>query len=128
MSAERSLTAEFPERLQAYTVLRAIGSGERTFSNIARAAGNLPSTSLRRSLDLLIHKRMVVAEAPLSTRPSRDHRYRITDPYLRFWLRFLQPSNARDRAWPRRPCRRADPAQLDDVATSPSSRWCANPS
>lgn len=38
VSAERSLAAEFPQQVQARTVLSAIGSGERTFSNIARAA------------------------------------------------------------------------------------------
>lgn len=39
VSAERSLAAEFPESAQARLVLRAIGSGERTFGNIAQAAG-----------------------------------------------------------------------------------------
>ncbi|MGW0180802.1 DUF234 domain-containing protein [Nocardia sp. NPDC003345] len=34
---------------------------------------------------------MVAAERPLSLRPSRDTRYRIEDPYLRFWLYFLGP-------------------------------------
>jgi hypothetical protein len=31
----------------------------------------------------------VIGELPLSTKPSKDRRYRVTDPYLRFWLRFL---------------------------------------
>ena len=34
-----SLAAEFPTRAQAQAVLSAIGSGERTFGNVARAAG-----------------------------------------------------------------------------------------
>lgn len=38
VSAERSLAAEFPPQAQARKVLAAIGSGERTFTNIARAA------------------------------------------------------------------------------------------
>ncbi|HEV2637392.1 MAG TPA: DUF234 domain-containing protein [Actinocrinis sp.] len=29
------------------------------------------------------------AETPLSTRPSRETRYRVVDPHLRFWLAFL---------------------------------------
>ena len=89
ISAERSLAAEFPAALQARTVLTAIGSGERTFANIAQAAGGLSATPLQRSLALLSDKRIVVGELPLSTRPSRERRYRVVDSYLRFWLRFL---------------------------------------
>jgi hypothetical protein len=91
VSAERSLAAEFPASAQARTVLSAIGSGERTFTNIARAAGGLNATSLQRSLSILVDKRMVAGELPLSTRPSKDRRYRVTDPYLRFWLHFIAP-------------------------------------
>jgi hypothetical protein len=92
VSAERSLAAEFPSRTQAATVLAAIGSGERTFGNIAKAAGDLAATPLNRSLSTLTDKRIVAAELPLSTQPSKERRYRITDPYLRFWLRFLGPA------------------------------------
>jgi AAA+ ATPase superfamily predicted ATPase len=89
VSAERSLASEFPAQVQARSVLSAIGSGERTFANIARASGNVGPAPLQRSLALLAEKRLVVGELPLSTRPSKDRRYRIVDPYLRFWLRFL---------------------------------------
>lgn len=94
VSAERSLAAEFPDRAQARTVLAAVGAGERTFNNIAKAAGNIAAASLQRALTTLTDKRMVVGELPLSTRPSKDRRYRIVDPYLRFWLRFLAPAMA----------------------------------
>ena len=92
VSAERSLAAEFPGPVQARTVLSAIGSGERTFTNIAKAAGGLGATPLQRSLSTLVDKRIVAGELPLSTRPSKDRRYRVTDPYLRFWLYFLAPN------------------------------------
>lgn len=91
VSAERSLAAEFPDHAYAREVLTAIGSGERTFTNIARAAGGIAASTLTRALDVLVDKRMVVAELPVSTRPSKDRRYRVADPYLRFWLRFVQP-------------------------------------
>ncbi len=94
VSAERSLAAEFPEHAQASTVLAAIGAGERTFTNIAKAAGDIAASSLQRSLTTLTNKRIVVGEVPLSTRPSKDRRYRVADPYLRFWLRFLAPAMA----------------------------------
>lgn len=91
VSAERMLAAEFPVQAQARLVLGAIGSGERTFSLIGRAAGGLSQTSLNRALHLLMAKRLVVATTPLSTKASRETRYSIVDPYLRFWLRFLGP-------------------------------------
>lgn len=91
VSGERALAAEFPAEILARSVLSTIGSGERTFSNIARAGGGMAATSLHRSLDLLAAKRLVVRETPLSTRPSKEARYRVADPYLRFWLRFIGP-------------------------------------
>ncbi|MFI5485594.1 MULTISPECIES: ATP-binding protein [Micromonospora] len=91
VSGERALAAEFPTASQAGVVLRAIGSGERTFSMISRASGGLPQASLTRALRVLTDKRIVDVSVPLSTRPSRDTRYTVTDPYLRFWLSFLAP-------------------------------------
>ena len=91
VSAERTLAAEFPSEAQAQIVLSQIGSGERTFKNIGRAGGGLHATSLTRSLAVLTDKRIVAQEKPLSTRLSSDSRYRITDPYLRFWLQFIGP-------------------------------------
>jgi uncharacterized protein len=90
VSGERALAAEFPAESQARLVLGAIGAGERTFSLIARAAG-IPPASLSRALDTLTTKRVVAAATPLSTRPSRETRYAVADPHLRFWLAFLGP-------------------------------------
>ena len=89
--AIRVLEAEFPTEAQARDVLSAIGTGERTFTNIARSAGGLQHASLNRSLDILVAKRIVTKELPLSTTPSREARYRVSDPYLQFWLRFIGP-------------------------------------
>jgi AAA+ ATPase superfamily predicted ATPase len=91
VSGERSLAAEFPADAQARLVLSAIGSGEHTHSLIGRAAGGLPATSLNRALQVLGAKRVVEAVTPLSTRPSKETRYYIADPHLRFWLAFLGP-------------------------------------
>ena len=91
VSAERALAAEFPPEAQARIVLGAIGAGERSFSNIGRAAGGLPQASLSRSLATLTGKRAVAVDLPVSTRPSKETRYRVADPYLRFWLTFLGP-------------------------------------
>jgi hypothetical protein len=71
--------------------LGAIGSGERTYSLINRAAGDLPNASMTRALQLLTGKRMIDVAIPLSTVPSRETRYSIVDPHLKFWLSFLGP-------------------------------------
>ncbi|WP_231618635.1 ATP-binding protein [Nonomuraea sp. SBT364] len=91
VSGERALAAEFPADAQARVLLKAIGSGQRTYSSISRAAAGIPSTSIKRGLQILMDKRMVRAELPLSTRPSRETRYHITDAHLRFWLSFIEP-------------------------------------
>lgn len=88
---ERIITAEFPETLQAGTVLRAIGADERTFDGIARRL-NINQGSLARALRTLTEDtRVAAATHPLSGRPSGDTHYIVADPYLRFWLRFVQP-------------------------------------
>ncbi|MEU3282865.1 ATP-binding protein [Streptomyces antibioticus] len=89
VSGERTLAAEFPTEAQARTVLGAIGHGERTFTLIGRAAGGLNPGSVTRSLEVLTSRRMVAADLPLSAKPSRETRYRIDDPHLRFWLSFI---------------------------------------
>jgi AAA+ ATPase superfamily predicted ATPase len=95
VSAQLSLAAELPATLQARTVLEKIGSGEAAFSTIQKAAGGLDPTSLKRSLETLADKRIVARDVPLSTKSSREARYRVGDPYLRFWLRFIGPNAER---------------------------------
>ena len=92
-SGARVLDGEFPEGIRPRTVLTAIGGhGERTFSGIQQATGGMQAASLSRALDLLITKRIVAVDLPLSTRSQREPRYRIDDPALRFWLPFVEPA------------------------------------
>ncbi len=89
---QRVLDAEFPPGVQATTILRAIGAGERTFTAIANRAGANHS-SLNRGLETLLNKRVIAVDHPLSARPNpKLSRYRVADQYLRFWLRFVEPS------------------------------------
>jgi uncharacterized protein len=95
MAGELSLLGEFPEASRARAVLETVGSGERTFTMIAAAAGAgaspLPSGTLSPILDTLLSKRVLATDSPLPTKPdTKNKRYRIADPYLRFWLAFLQ--------------------------------------
>lgn len=70
------------------------GIGERTFAKIQSLVG-VQATALQRSVAVLRKdKRLVEVDLPLSTSPSRESRYRVADPYLRFWLRFVEPSVA----------------------------------
>ncbi|WP_205324087.1 DUF234 domain-containing protein [Glycomyces sp. YM15] len=91
VSAERVLAAEFPATAMSAEVMRAIGSGERTFTNIARAAGGISHVTLNRALDVLVRKGIVTASLPIALKPSKDRRYSINDPYLRFWLALVEP-------------------------------------
>lgn len=86
---ERVVAAEFPPEARARAVLRAIGAGERTFSKIG-ALSATPRQSLERALALLIEKRVIVKESPTALRATHETRYRVADPALRFWLRFLE--------------------------------------
>lgn len=95
VSAERALAAEFPTEAQARLVLSTIGGmGERTFSGISNDAG-INATAVTRATEILTKKRMVAAERPVSTKSSKETRYRVTDPYLKFWLTFLSPQMPR---------------------------------
>lgn len=100
-TGERSLAAEFPARLQAGRVLRAIGSGERTFSGIAASTGGADGRALAHGTlapiltELTEAKRIVAADLPLSAQSApKLKRYRIADTYLRFWLAHLEDAVA----------------------------------
>jgi uncharacterized protein len=89
---ERMLTAEFRAPETARAALEAIGHGERTFGALSGRSG-LSAASLNRALGGLREKQVIDIENPLSTaRGGRSTRYRVADPYLRFWLRFVGPS------------------------------------
>jgi hypothetical protein len=85
------LAAEFPSEALAREVLGKIGSGEAKYTNIARAAGGINSASVSRALEILITKRIVTRETPLSTKASNEARYCLADPYLSLWLTFIGP-------------------------------------
>lgn len=89
-TASRVLDAEFPPKLEARRVLSAIGYGERARKRISDAVGVEPG-NLSASLDLLIdEKRVVRVSYPYATRSLNAPSYSIADPYLRFWLRFVE--------------------------------------
>ncbi|TMR09099.1 ATP-binding protein [Nonomuraea turkmeniaca] len=90
VSGERAMAAEFPPEAHPRTLLKAIGNGQRTFSSVSRASGGMPATSIKRAMQILMDKRMITSDVPLSTHPSKERRYHVADTHLRFWLSFLE--------------------------------------
>lgn len=92
-NALRILSAEFETESNARRVLDAIGAGERTNAKIAKASGVSNESSLSATLKLLIEKGVVMEDLPYAVPPGRKNkRYYVSDPYLRFWLRFVGPN------------------------------------
>lgn len=95
-----TLDAEFPDSDAAYRVLSAIGASEPSrlgLGEIARtiadpgAIGKTVETAALRALRALVEqKRLIERELPAWASSTRLRRYRITDPYLRFWFRYLE--------------------------------------
>ncbi|MFG2597923.1 ATP-binding protein [Streptomyces sp. NPDC048462] len=117
---QRSLDAEFPDVQQARRVLSAIGGTEVGLSTFTQVAGRIPEegvsahTAVTRAIKVLADKRVVSVDVPVGA-PARSklRRYRIDDPYLRFWFRFIEEQRAHiargradiarasfDRGWP----------------------------
>jgi len=76
-------------------VLKAIAAGRHARADIA-AFSAIPSTSLSRYLprlmDLKLVERRVPATVPLvELETSRQSRYYLSDPFLRFYYRFIDP-------------------------------------
>jgi uncharacterized protein len=93
VSGERKVTAEFPADAFARPVLDAIGSGSREHGKIAQRSG-LNGSSLERALSILIDKRAVVRDRAYSTATSKLTLYRIEDPHVRVWSRYVDPNLA----------------------------------
>jgi hypothetical protein len=88
--AERQLARQLGPGSQAQALLAATGPDERSRAAIGRVAG-LPPASLDRGLKQLVADGLMQVERPRSIRESREARYRISDPYLRLWMRLIAP-------------------------------------
>lgn len=86
------LREELAEIKQAASVLEAIALGRRTQGDIARSVG-LTTSALAPHLKNLVGLGYLERVAPLSPRPPPHTAviYRIADPLLRFWFRFVEP-------------------------------------
>jgi AAA+ ATPase superfamily predicted ATPase len=95
------LREELAEVKQAASILEAVALGRRAQGEIARAVG-LTTSALAPHLKNLVGLGYLERVAPLS--PKRPPRtavvYRIADPLLRFWFRFLEPNVSTSRRLP----------------------------
>jgi len=74
-----------------FAVMQELARGERALGEIA-AALRVRSTSLSRPIDTLRAMRLVERRSPINAKATdRVNRYRICDPFLRFWFRFVFP-------------------------------------
>ena len=92
----RLMMDDLRETTQASSILSLIGRGSHRISEIA---GRLekPVTSLSRPLQRLIELDLIKREIPFGTSPRTTKRsvYRIADPFLRYWFRFVEPNLSR---------------------------------
>jgi hypothetical protein len=88
--AERHLARRLGLGSQAETLLAATGPEERSRAAVGRVAG-FPPASLDRGLKQLVADGLMQVERPRSIRESREARYRVADPYLRLWMRWIAP-------------------------------------
>lgn len=98
--AQRSLDAEFPPKAQARRILSAIGGqevGHATFSSVLgrfdEGAAGTTGVAISRALKVLTYQKDVISiSVPAGQAPnSKLRRYRVSDPYLRFWFYFVEP-------------------------------------
>lgn len=83
------LDSELGASDQARSILSVLGEGFRKRADLANETG-IDAANLKRPLDVLIHdKRVVEGRRPISTAASRDTRYEIDDPFLRFYMQFI---------------------------------------
>lgn len=93
---KRLLMDDMRETTQASSILSLIGQGCHRISEIA---GRLekPTSSLSRPMERLMELELVRRERPfgVSPRTSKRSLYRIADPFLRCWYRFVEPNLSR---------------------------------
>ena len=91
--AEQILDPFLGDAYVHYSILAAIARGEATWSGITKRVGR-SSGSLSRPLRWLLDMGYVQRDEPITVRGGRRGKralYRIDDPYIVFWHRFIAP-------------------------------------
>jgi len=92
----RLLLDDLRDATQAASILTLIGQGCHRVSEIAGRLGK-PATSLSRPMERLLGLGLIRRDMPFGASPRDNKRslYRIDDPFLRFWFRFVEPNRSR---------------------------------
>lgn len=112
---ERLLLDEMTDVARPASILSLIGRGAHRLSEIGGRLG-VPATSLSRPIATLMELGHVAREVPFgrTLRDTKRTLYRLRDPFLRTWYRFVEPNRSRlgaglsprvraevEAAWPR---------------------------
>ncbi len=93
---KRLLLDDLRETAQAASLLALVGQGCHRLSEIAARLGK-PATSLSRPLYRLLELGLIRREQPFGElqKNSKKTLYRLDDPFLAFWFRFVDPNRSR---------------------------------
>jgi AAA+ ATPase superfamily predicted ATPase len=119
------LDQELPDASAYFSVLRAIAAGQTRVGQITERTGIASTARVSQMLELLRNLWLVERQSPVTvTNPERSRQsfYRITDPYLRFWFRFVLPAQGRlaDADGARRHLRGQVLPALDEFVAAPA--------
>ena len=88
------LMEELREPRNYFSILRAIAQGRSRLNEIAQGSGVGNAHTTARYLDILQQMHLVERRVPATeSRPEKSKKgiYQFTDPFLRFWFRYVQP-------------------------------------
>lgn len=110
---DRLLRDDLDDVARAASVLGLVAAGAHRASEIAGRLGT-PVTSLSRPLARLVELGLVQRDVPFgeSHRDGKRSLYRVADPFLRTWYRFVEPNRSRLEA-----------GDLDPVERDIDARW-----
>ena len=93
---DRLLRDDLDDVARAASVLALVAAGAHRASEIAGRLGS-PITSLSRPLARLVELGLIQRDVPFgeSHRDSKRSLYRVGDPFLRTWYRFVEPNRSR---------------------------------
>jgi len=92
----RLLLDDMRDTTQAASILSLVGQGCHRISEIAARLGK-PVTALSRPLQRLLDLDLITREVPFAEEPRGGKRtlYKISDPFLRFWFRYVEINRSR---------------------------------
>lgn len=110
---DRLLADDVQDPARSSSLLSLIGRGCHRTGELAGRLG-IPATSLSRPLARLVDLGLVVRDVPFgrSVRDTKRTLYRLGDPFLAFWYRFVEPNRSRLAL-----------GQIDLVAAEVRSAW-----